>query len=244
MCTGVYDPAAMAAAPSDTHALLTIVRHGQTSANVDGVWHGSINTPLTDHGRRQAAAVGSHIEANYRPVAHVYASHLDRAHHTAQAIADPLGLTPAIESDLAEYHLGDWEGMSFQRLHEEKQLFQNMRVDPHFAPHGGETPLEVGLRLAGALRSIAERHPGERVVVVSHGGALGIAFGVLLDDDYSRFDRMMKNCAISELSFAPRPELVTFNQIDHLPPEAPPSPSRSETDGASGAANSSGAPKQ
>ena len=82
----------------------------------------------------------------------------------------------------------------------------------------------------------------DRVVVVSHGGALGIAFGVLLDDDYSRFDRMMKNCAISELSFAPRPELVTFNQIDHLPPEAPPSPSRSETDGPSGAANSSGAP--
>lgn len=240
----MYDPAAMAAAPSDSHALLTLVRHGQTRANLDGVWHGSINTPLTDHGHLQAAAVARHIEANHRPVRHVYASPLDRAHHTALAIADPLGLTPAIEPDLAEYHLGDWEGLSFKELHEEKQLFQNMRIDPHFAPHGGETPLEVGLRLAGALRRIAERHPGERVVVVSHGGALGIAFGVLVDDDYSRFDRMMVNCAISELSFVPKPELVTFNQIQHLPPEAPPSPTPSGADRASGSNNESGAPTE
>ena len=97
-----------------------------------------------------------------------------------------------------------------------------MRTDPHFAPHGGETPLEVGQRLAGALRAIALRHPGERVVVVSHGGALGIAFGVLLDDDYSRFDRMMMNCAISELAFSPKPDLLSFNQIDHLPTEERP----------------------
>ncbi|MCR9094969.1 MAG: histidine phosphatase family protein [bacterium] len=232
----------MAAAPSDTHALLTIVRHGQTSANIDGVWHGSTNTPLTDHGRIQAAAVGRHIKANYRPVTHVYASPLDRAHHTAQAIADPLGLEPAIDPGLVEYDLGDWEGLSFHHLFEEKRLFHNMREDPHFAPHGGESPLEVGLRLAGSLRSIAERHPGERVVVVSHGGALSIAFGVLIDDDYSRFDRMMKNCAISELSFSPRPDLVTFNQIDHLPPEDPPSHTRQGTRGGPPSGPVSGAP--
>ena len=216
----------MAKAPSDSHALLTIVRHGQTSANIDGVWHGSTNTPLTEHGRLQAAAVGRHIEANHPTVDHVYASPLDRAHHTAQAIAGPLGLTPRLDPALVEYDLGSWEGLSFRHLFEEKKLFQNMAADPDFAPHGGETPLGVGLRLAGALRTIAERHPGERVVVVSHGGALSIAFGVLIDDDYSRFDRMMKNCAITELAFSPKPELVTFNQIDHLPPEDPPSHTR------------------
>lgn len=213
MRRAVYAPAAMA--PKRT--LLTIVRHGQTSANLEGVWHGSTNTPLTDHGHRQAAAVGAFIAANHRPITHVYASPLDRAHHTAQAIATPLTLTPTLDPDLAEYDLGRWEGLPFKTLWEEKRLFENMKRDPGFNPHGGESPKQVGDRLAGALQRIAERHAGERVVVVSHGGALSIAFGVLLDNDYTRWDRMMSNCAITELAFAPRPELISFNHVDHLP---------------------------
>ena len=157
---------------------------------------------------------------------HVYASPLDRARHTAEAIAQPLDLTPKIVPDLVEYDLGNWEGLSFRHLFEEKRLFENMKEDPDFAPHGGESPLQVGTRLAGALRGISERHPGERVVVVSHGGALSIAFGVLIDGDYSSWSRMMKNCAISELAWAPAPKLLSFNQIDHLPPDDSPSHTR------------------
>lgn len=209
-----------------SRTLLTIVRHGQTSANIEGVWHGSINTPLTPHGQRQAAAVGAHIHAHHRPVSHVYASPLDRAHHTAQAIADRLELAPTLDPDLSEYHLGDWEGLSFRTLWEEKKLFENMKTDPEFRPHGGESPRQVGERLSGALRRIALRHAGERVVVVSHGGALSLAFGMILDNDYTRWDRMMKNCAISELVLVPSPELLSFNQTDHLPPEEPTSPER------------------
>ena len=206
-------------AMGEKHTVLTIVRHGQTSANLDGVWHGSIDTPLTEHGQRQAAAVGAHIERHHRPVRHVYASPLVRAHHTARAIAEPLGLQPTLDRDLVEYDLGSWEGLSFKHLWEEKQLFQNMKLDPHYRPHGGESPIQVGDRIANALRRIAQRHAGERVVVVSHGGALGLGFGVLLDGDYTRWDRMMSNCAISELVFDPVPSLEIFNFDEHLPSE-------------------------
>jgi broad specificity phosphatase PhoE len=202
-----------------TRTLFTIVRHGQTSANIDGVWHGSTNTPLTEHGHGQAAAAAAYIEANHKPVGSVYASPLDRAHHTAAKIADRLGLIPQLDPALVEYDLGDWEGMSFTTLFEEKKLFANMKTDPHYRPHGGESPKQVGDRLVGALRRIADRHPGERVVVVTHGGALSIAFGLLLDNDYSSWNRMMKNCAITELVLDPRPELVSFNSTHHLPPE-------------------------
>ena len=199
--------------------ILTIVRHGQTSANIDRVWHGSTNTPLTDHGTRQAAAAARWIETHHHPVAGVYASPLDRAHHTAQAIGLPLGLTPEIEPDLVEYDLGSWEGETFATLHRDRKLFENMQIDPHFRPHGGESPKQVGDRLAGALRRIADRHPGERVVVVSHGGALSIALGLLIDRDYRSWNRMMANCAISELVLEPAAELLTFNQTHHLPSE-------------------------
>jgi broad specificity phosphatase PhoE len=200
-------------------ALLTIVRHGQTPANLEAVWHGSTNSPLTEHGHSQAAAAADFIEANYKPIATVYASPLDRAHHTAERIAKPLGLVPEIDPGLSEYDLGDWEGMSFESLFHDKKLFENMRTDPHYCPHGGESPLQVADRLVGSLRAIADRHPGERVVVVSHGGALSMAFGLLLDNDYSCWTRMMNNCGISELVLDPQPELVSFNSTEHLPPE-------------------------
>ncbi len=204
---------------ASNRTLLTIVRHGQTSANIDGVWHGSTNTPLTTHGHGQAAAAAAFIEANHKPVRNIYASPLDRAQHTAEAIAGRLGLTPEIDSGLAEYDLGAWEGMSFEDLFQEKKLFHNMKADPHYRPHGGESPKQVGDRLVDALQRISSRHPGERVVVVSHGGALSIAFGLLLDNDYGSWTRMMENCAITELALEPEPELVSFNHTEHLPRE-------------------------
>lgn len=204
-----------------SRTLLTLVRHGQTSANLDAVWHGSTNTPLTQYGHDQATAAAAFIEANYKPISSVYASPLDRAHHTAERIAERLGLTPEIDPGLAEYDLGEWEGMSFESLLHDKKLFENMKSDPDYCPHGGESPKQVGDRFVGSLRRIADRHPGERVVVVSHGGALSIALGLLLDNDYSSWNRMMKNCAITELVLDPQPELVSFNRTEHLPPELP-----------------------
>jgi len=200
--------------------LLTIVRHGQTSANVEKVWHGSIDTPLTNHGRRQAEATAAWIETHHQPIRSVYSSPLDRAHHTARLIAERFDLAPTLDRDLAEYDLGDWEGLPFSTLWKERRLFQNMAVDPDYRPHGGESPRQVGDRLAGALRRIAARHPDERVVVVTHGGALSIAFGLLLEGKYDEWSHMMKNAAISELALEPRPELLSFNQTDHLPDES------------------------
>ena len=202
--------------------ILTIVRHGQTSANIDRVWHGSTNTPLTPHGARQAAAAATWIEANHTPIAGIYASPLDRAHHTAQAIAKAVGGVPELEADLAEYDLGSWEGESFESLYRERKLFENMKRDPHYRPHGGESPQQVGDRLAAALLRIARRHPQERVVVVSHGGALSIALGLILDRDYGSWNRMMDNCGITELVLEPDAALLSFNRVDHLPAETAP----------------------
>ena len=41
-----------------TRTILTLVRHGETTANVEGIWHGSIDTQLTERGLREAEQVG------------------------------------------------------------------------------------------------------------------------------------------------------------------------------------------
>ena len=196
--------------------LVTLVRHGETSANVDGVWHGSIDTKLTDNGRRQAERVAAHLASTRADASALYASPLERARHTAEPIAARLGLVPRIEPDLREYHLGAWEGVSYATLAREHRLFERMQKDPDWEPGGGESARQVAERIARSLRAIAARHAGERVIVVSHGGALTLGLGLLLDETPAAWRRVMDNCAVSDLAFAPAPSLVVWNEVAHL----------------------------
>lgn len=190
---------------------LILVRHGQTAANTGGIWHGSTDTPLSEDGRRQAQRVARGIARRVTPTA-IYASGLERARHTAEAVAKELGMAVVVEEGLREYDLGAWEGRTYKELWEKEDLWGHMKRDPDFAPHGGESPREVSDRLVGALRQIANRHVGETVVCVSHGGALSMALGHLLDGDYSQWRRLLDNCAVAELHFDEEPTLGAFNE--------------------------------
>ncbi|MEN8185322.1 MAG: histidine phosphatase family protein, partial [Myxococcota bacterium] len=152
--------------------VLTLVRHGQTAANVERVWHGSIDTPLSEVGRAQARRVGDYVAATHADAVALYASPLSRAHETAEAIGGFLSLPVCVEPALAEFGLGEWEGRSYSALHGEERMWHHMQQDPDFTPPGGESPRDVATRVMGALHRIAALHPGSRVVVVSHGGAL------------------------------------------------------------------------
>jgi probable phosphoglycerate mutase len=195
---------------------LTLVRHGETSANVDGIWHGSLDTALTERGRAQAERVAAHLAATRADASALYASPLSRARDTAAPIAARLGLTPRTEGDLREYDLGAWEGMSYATLVREHRLFERMQGEPDWQPGGGESARQVAERLGGRLRAIADAHAGERVVVVTHGGALTLAIGWLIDREPSAWRRVMHNCAVSDLAFDPHPSLVSWNETLHL----------------------------
>jgi probable phosphoglycerate mutase len=195
---------------------LTLVRHGETPANLDGVWHGSIDTELTDRGQRQALRVARYLESRHGDATALYCSPLRRARETAEAIGSALGLAPHLDPDLREYDLGRWEGKTYQELAREHRLWHHMKRDPDFAPHGGESPRGVAVRFSEALGRIAAAHPIQRVIVVGHGGALSLALALLLDGDYTRWNRVMDNCAVSELVLEPTPSLLSFNHTQHL----------------------------
>lgn len=91
-----------------------------------------------------------------------------------------------------------------------------MKEDPDFAPHGGESPRQVVARYVSALTRIAHAHPGERVIVVGHGGAFSMALAHLIEGSYTSWGRVMDNCAVSELWLEPSAELKQFNFTDHL----------------------------
>jgi len=48
--------------PVQQRTILTLVRHGETSANLSEVWHGSTDAPLNDRGREQALRVARFLQ--------------------------------------------------------------------------------------------------------------------------------------------------------------------------------------
>jgi broad specificity phosphatase PhoE len=197
--------------------LVTLVRHGETKANADGVFHGVTNTPLALRGLEQAHRVATRLGQTHRDVTALYTSNLDRAQQTAHVIARELDLPIRTDDTLREVDLGNWEGLTYAELESKYQLWERSRENPDFAPHGGESARELGMRTAQALRRIACDHTSEQVIVVGHGGAICSALAVLLATEPLTGDvYFMENAAITELVFEPEPRLVKLNCTFHL----------------------------
>ena len=94
---------------------LLIIRHGQSEANLQGVFVGHTNSPLSDLGKRQAEATAEYIVSNFHVDA-VYSSDLERAVYTGKAVADRLGITVTTRKGMREIFAGDWETVKFDTL--------------------------------------------------------------------------------------------------------------------------------
>jgi uncharacterized phosphatase len=140
-----------------------LVRHGETDWNRERRIQGSTDIPLNDTGRAQAAASGELLAS--RRWDGVYASPLSRAFETAQIIATRLGLPePAIVPEVAERRYGEAEGLTGDEI--------DARFPGDSPVPGRESRDDVAARAIPAIVALAERHPGESIVVVSHGGVI------------------------------------------------------------------------
>lgn len=201
-----------------TTTTLLIIRHGETAANVAGAFQGIGDDPLNDRGQAQAEALARRLATDVYRLAAVVSSPLRRAQQTAQRIAVASG-NPSVQvdTDLAEYHLGEWDGLTYQQLRHEKRLWERMAADPNFAPPGGESAVQFATRVVRSLRRIAAGHAGQTVAVVSHGGAMATALAMFLTGDGKRWtEYQMDNCALTELVLNPAPVLGRFNDTSHL----------------------------
>jgi probable phosphoglycerate mutase len=164
---------------------IVLVRHGQTDYNREGRWQGSgADVPLNDAGRAEAARVAAALAERFAGrVAAVYTSDLERARETAAILAARLGLEVIDEPALRELSHGRWEGLThaevLERWPDEHAAYQASPYDVRRG--GGDSYRDLERRLWPALEAIAERHRGERVVAVSHGGPIRLALSTILD---------------------------------------------------------------
>lgn len=148
---------------------LLIIRHGQSQANLDGIFVGHVNSPLSSLGIRQAELTASYIASNFHVDA-VYASDLDRAFYTGKRVADLLDLPITANEQLREIYAGDWEQVKFDTLATQYgEPYQVWLKDIGKAKcTNGESVAQLQNRFMAALRCIARENDGKTVVIGTH----------------------------------------------------------------------------
>ncbi len=160
---------------------LWLVRHGQTQANVDGLYNGISETPLTELGLTQAQAVGSML--GQVAFEKVLCSELGRAQHTTQLILQQRQIPVVTEARLNEMNFGDWEmrhHRDLQRLDAENYAawcndWQNV------IPKNGEGFQIFSQRVSEFARALSSQTEAENILIVSHQGVLSLLIATLLN---------------------------------------------------------------
>lgn len=196
-----------------------LVRHGETQWNAEGRIQGQGDSPLTARGIAQAQAVGQRLQ--HEQFTMLYGSHLGRVIDTARYIAAISGHALTIDERLQERAYGIFEGLTHTEagvhhatvLHE----YQNT-LSPDFTIPEGESWRQLSLRGQAVLQELAQRHPGERLVVVSHGSflraLLSHILGIPLD---KRPGFRLANGSLSEIVFENGEwSVTTLGEIYHL----------------------------
>ena len=195
---------------------LLLVRHAESTGNTGGTIQGWTDTQLTEAGRAQAAAVGQRL--GVLPLAAVYSSPLERAHHTARAIAAPAGLEVALLDGLRERYYGQAQGLSWSEAQARWPARAAHDRDWATAVPDAETLLALRARAVGVVEDLLDRHEGDLAVCVSHGGTLVQVIAHLFGLPGEVWPRIrMSNTSVTVVEgSASRPVVRTLNDICHL----------------------------
>ena len=124
---------------------LVMLRHGQTEYNAGNRMQGQLDTDLSDLGRDQAVAAAE-VLAKRQPLL-IVSSDLRRALDTAESLGERSGLPVEVDARLRETHLGDWQGMTHIEVDAAAPGARiAWRNDATWAPHGGESRVDVAAR--------------------------------------------------------------------------------------------------
>ncbi|WP_067654992.1 bifunctional RNase H/acid phosphatase [Nocardia harenae] len=147
---------------------LLLLRHGRTALSVERRYSGRGNPPLDEVGREQAERAAKML-ATRGGIDAVVCSPLARAHATATAAAQAIGLQPEILDDLIETDFGTWEGLTFtEAATRDPEAHEAWLGDPALPPPGGESFAAVRTRIERVRDELLARFPERTVLVVSH----------------------------------------------------------------------------
>jgi 2,3-bisphosphoglycerate-dependent phosphoglycerate mutase len=207
-----------------TARVLYLIRHGRSDFDWSGAPFSTTrgeqwDPPLSEEGRRQAELLAERLVVMDLAPFTVYSSPLRRARETAEAFARRAGVEVAIEGDLAEAHIGGWEGVPFEELLEhDPDLIHHLRHQRaiwHRAP-GAERGDRFRDRVRSTIEDLLARHPEENLVLFAHGGVINAFCGALLGLSQEMFF-LPENTSVNSVDVDGEARTVRFlNDVLHL----------------------------
>ena len=147
-----------------------LVRHGQVIGFDRPRYNGQADVALTDLGIEQYHRLKERL-ADTR-ISACYTSDLTRCTMGADIICGQFGLEPVPRSELRELNIGIWEGLTWSEIKERWPEEWRARLADlvNYRVPQGENPLDVERRVMPVISEIIERHKGQEILVVGHGG--------------------------------------------------------------------------
>lgn len=166
---------------------LIMLRHGQTEFNAGSRMQGQLDSQLSELGRAQAIAAAE-VLGKLQPLL-IVSSDLHRAYDTAIRLGERTGLPIRVDPRLRETHLGEWQGLTHTEVDAQAPGARlAWREDATWAPHGGESRVDVAARSVPLVAELVSgepewgglQHADRPVVLVAHGGLIAALSAALL----------------------------------------------------------------
>lgn len=198
-----------------------IVRHGLTDFNRLKKYQGQHESNLEPIGIEQAEATAERVAAEYRLDA-IYSSDLSRAVKTAEPFARRFSLPINKDAAFREVDVGEWTLQLIADV--EKNYPEDIRsyrsAVGEFRFPGGESFEDTAKRAMDGLMKIAEKHDGETVLVVSHGGTIRAMICSLLGYPIKELSRVkpVGNASITVVEYENgQARFILTGERSHLP---------------------------
>ena len=179
---------------------IIMVRHGQSESNVLKTFTGQLDAPLTQIGQQQARLMAEYLDKYH--VDKIYASSLQRAVDTADAIAKRQNCSMVACDAIKEIYSGCWQGLTFDEIAEKyPQTYQVWRTDiGNATPEGGETCAQIYDRVTTFFQKLLTESE-ETVCLVCH------AIPIRMMESYIKGSSV---AAAQEISWVPNASVTVY----------------------------------
>lgn len=185
--------------------IIYLIRHGETSANVEKRFAGVTDVELTEKGVGQAILAGEKLKDIQFDA--IYSSTLKRAHETAKIIAKHQTVEVEALDTLKEMNFGIWEDRKLSEIKaKDGALLNQWFIDfETFKVPEGESVKEMFDRVTTAYKTIIAPHALDsdtRIAIVAHGGVIQTLLSFLCFGDNTGYWKFrIDNCGVNKIEY-------------------------------------------
>ena len=191
---------------------LFLMRHGETLANIEQVYQGQGDSPLSELGASEAKELAATLKKERFSA--VYSSTLSRSYETASIIAEPHKVKAQKIPGLIERYYGAWEGMTFEEIRKKySKIYKSWLENPGktVIPQAEALP-DLQERGVAAIEALIKKHRGQTICVVGHGGINRVILFHYMNLELNNFWRIKQdNCCINIIEFGKTPVVLLLN---------------------------------